>query len=170
MKSIFFSLLVLVLSILAFNTPAVAQTSNDVADDVKCLGTVYKPSEVSSRPKFISKPAPSLTDEALTNNVRGRVVLSAVLCLSGKVTDIQVIESLPFGMTQQVIRAARQIEFTPAEKDGQEVSEAIRLEYNFSYIGDRRPLAQEPSTGRLVESMEINRLRFVSDEDVWKRC
>ncbi len=36
MKIAFLALLVLLLSIIAFNAPTVAQTSNDVADDVKC--------------------------------------------------------------------------------------------------------------------------------------
>ena len=169
MKRILVSLFVLGLSTIVLNASAVAQTTSGFTDNEKCAGAVYKPDEVSRRAKFTSKPTPSYTDEARTNNVRGRVVLSAVLCQSGKITDIQVIESLPFGMTEQVIQAARQIKFTPAEKDRHEVSQSIRLEYNFGFIGGRHPLAQEPIAGRLVESVEINGLRFIQEEEIWKQ-
>jgi outer membrane biosynthesis protein TonB len=42
------------------------------------------------------------------------------------------MQALPYGLTTRAVRAARQIRFTPAEKDGKPVSMYIQLEYNFN--------------------------------------
>lgn len=167
MKRITVSLLVSFLSMVVFTASAVAQNSN-LANDEKCTGAVYKPAEVSSKAKITSRSEPSFTEEARAHNVEGRVVLTAIMCRTGKITDVQVIESLPFGMTERAIQAARQIKFTPAEKDGQQVSQTIQIEYNFNYIGERHPLAQEP-TGRLIEAVEIGGNKLVPDDEIWKQ-
>ena len=134
-----------------------------------CAGPVYKFSEVSRRATFSSRSIPSLTDEAIANAVRGQVVLSAVLCRSGRVTDIQVIEGLPFGVTERAIAAARQTKFTPAEKDGQAVSVMTRFVFKFSYIGERGPLAQGSLEGRVIESVEVGGYRDGQWDDLWER-
>ena len=160
-----------VISITLLLTLAVAartlgQSSGGTAAGEKCDGPIYEPKEVSQRPKISSKPSPYFTLEARAHDVRGRVVLSAVLCRTGRVTDVQVIEGLPFGMTEEAIEAARQIEFQPAEKNAQRVSEVIRLEYDFNYIGERRPPAQEPVAGRDIERVEITGLRSRPSEEI----
>ena len=146
-----------------------AQESGREASHETCVGPIYKSREVSRRATFTSRPAPSLTDEAMANGVRGQVVLSAVLCNSGRVTDIQVIEGLPFGVTERAIVAARQTKFTPAEKDGQAVSVATKFVFKFSYIGERRPLAQGPLEGRMIESVEVGGYREGQWDDLWER-
>lgn len=145
-----------------------AQDSREASNET-CAGPIYKASEVSRRVTFSSRPAPSLTDEAMANAVRGQVVLSAVLCTSGRVTDIQVIEGLPFGVTERAIVAARQTEFTPADKDGQAVSVATRFVFKFSYIGERRPLAQGPLVGRVIEAVEVGGYPEGQWDDLWER-
>jgi len=151
--------------VFGFEAAVIAQGSNGVNDE-KCVGRIYAPKEVSLRPKISSKPSPGYSAEALAHNVRGRVVLKAVLCRDGKITDVQIIESLPFGMTEKAIEAARQMKFEPAEKDGRRVSEVIRLEYNFGFIGDRGSPAQEPTAGRLIESVEIIGLRSRGSQEI----
>jgi TonB family protein len=130
------------------------QPSGEVSNE-KCPGPVYKHNEVSQRPIFYSRTSPTLTDSARGHGVRGQVVLSAVLCKSGNVTDIQVIEPLPYGVTERAIEAARQTKFAPAKKDGLRVSELTKFIFEFSYLGDRRPLARAPLEGRLIESVEL---------------
>lgn len=166
MRRALFSIVVTLLMVFGFDAAATAQGSKIIVNNEKCRGRIYDPKEVSFRPKISSKPSPDFSAEALAHTVRGRVVLSAVLCRTGKVTDVQVIESLPFGMTEKVIKAARQIKFEPAEKDGRRVSEVIRLEYNFGYIGERRPPAQEPVAGRLIETVEITGLRSRQAQEI----
>jgi TonB family protein len=151
---------------LAVAAPTLGQSPGGAAEDEKCGGRIYEPREVSRRPKINSKPSPDFTAEARAHDVRGRVLLSAVLCRTGKVTDIQVINGLPFGMTEKAIEAARQIEFQPAEKNGQRVSEIIKFEYDFSYVGDRRPPAQEPIAGRMIEIVEITGLRSRESQEI----
>jgi TonB family protein len=146
-----------------------AQESGREAFHETCTGPVYKYSEVSRRATFTSRPAPSLTDEAIANAVRGQVVLSAVLCRSGQVTDIQVIEGLPFGVTERAVVAARQTKFTPAEKDGQAASVMTRFVFKFSYIGERGPLAQGPLEARVIESVEVGGYVEGQLDDLWDR-
>ena len=166
MRTALFSIIAALLLAFGFEAAVIAQGSNSAVNDEKCVGRIYEPKEVSLRPKISSKPSPGYSAEAIAQNVRGRVVLKAVLCRTGKVTNVQVIESLPFGMTEKAIEAARAIEFEPAERNGRRVSEVIRLEYNFGYIGDRGSPAQEPTAGRLIERVEITGLRSRGSQEI----
>jgi len=135
----------------------------------RCAGPVYKHSEVSRPAVFSSRPSPSLTNEAIAHGVRGQVVLSAILCSTGKVTDIQILEGLPFGVTERAVEAARQTKFSPAEKRGQPVAVATRFVFKFRYIGERGTLAQGPLEGRAIESVEVGGYREGQWDDLWKR-
>ena len=106
-------------------------SSREARDD-DCSGPVYKWSEVTRRARIIDMPSPEFTEEARAKNVRGRVVVTAVLCRTGRVTNIEVVESLPHGLTESTVEATRRIKFEPAEKDGQTVSQRIKREYNFN--------------------------------------
>jgi len=154
------AILMSLVPLLAFCASAAAQGLGDE----KCAGPIYQPKEVTQRPRFGPRDIPSLTPEALAHHVRGRVVLSAVLCRTGEITDIQIIEGLPFGMTGRVVDAARQIRFKPAEKDSQPVSVVIRMEYEFHFIGEPRPPAKEPVAGRIIETFEISGLRSMRSD------
>ena len=59
-------------------------------------------------------------------------MLRAVFSSAGEVVQIHAIRSLPFGLTERAIAAARQIKFVPAMKDGRRVSVFMQLEYNFN--------------------------------------
>jgi TonB family protein len=48
------------------------------------------------------------------------------------VQGISVVKGLPDGLTEKAIAAAKQIRFTPAQKDGRTVSQYVTLEYNFN--------------------------------------
>ena len=149
------SLLIILLLLTAGTTVAAQGSKADVKDD-KCAGRIYQHNEVTQRPKFGNRDVPTLTSEAKAHGVSGRVLLNAVLCRTGKVTDITVVEGLPYGVTEKAIEAARNTQFQPAEINGRTVSAATQFDYHFSYIGERRPLAKEPIAGRLIEGVEIN--------------
>jgi protein TonB len=87
---------------------------------------------VSRKALITFKPEPGFTEEARKNNVTGVVRLRAILHASGGVQSISVVKGLPDGLTEKAIAAARQIRFTPAEKDGRAVSQYVVLEYNFN--------------------------------------
>ena len=89
-------------------------------------------SEVDQRARLLSKPEPQYTEEARKNQVSGTVMLRAVFSSSGEVVQIRALNSLPFGLTERAIAAARQIKFVPAMKNGHPVSVYMQLEYNFN--------------------------------------
>ncbi|MBV8856275.1 MAG: energy transducer TonB [Acidobacteria bacterium] len=71
-------------------------------------------------------------EDARRNLTTGTVRLRAVLAADGRVRHIMVVESLPDGLTERSIAAARLISFTPATLDGRRVSQYVILEYNFN--------------------------------------
>lgn len=93
---------------------------------------IYKGSEVDTRPRIISRPAPVYPREARRKEVAGVVLLRAIFSFDGKVRGIRVVKGLPAGVTLSAIRAARLIKFTPATLNGQPVSQRVLIEYNFS--------------------------------------
>ena len=92
----------------------------------------YKGAEVDQRARVFNKPEPQYTEDARRNQISGTVVLSAVFASSGQVIQIRALQTLPFGLTESAITAARQIKFAPATKNGQPVSVSMQLEYNFN--------------------------------------
>ena len=160
--------ILLCLLILAAAITAAAQASKTDEADEKCTGRVYQPNEVSKRPKYGEREIPGLTREAVAHRISGRVLLTAVLCRTGKVTDIKVVEGLPYGVTEKAIDAARSIHFQPAEIDGLQVSETVEFDYYFGYIGERRPPAKEPIEGRVIETVELTVTKDKSLEEMWK--
>jgi protein TonB len=92
----------------------------------------FSQKDVTRKALITFKPEPGFTEEARKNNVTGVVRLRAILHASGGVQGISVVKGLPDGLTEKAITAARQIRFTPAEKDGRSVSQYVVLEYNFN--------------------------------------
>ena len=93
---------------------------------------IYPNLQVSERARVLAKPEPTYTEEARRNAVTGTVVLRVVFARTGEVTNIRAVQSLPFGLTERAIAAARQIRFRPATKEGQPVNVFMQLEYNFN--------------------------------------
>lgn len=92
----------------------------------------FRQNEVTRKAVITFRPEPGYTKEAHNNNVYGVVRLRVVLNFSGEVTNLTVVKGLPDGLTEKAVAAARRIKFTPAEKDGREVSQYVVLEYNFN--------------------------------------
>lgn len=106
----------------------------DKADDEPdtCPEPIHKPREASRKAKITHVEDPDFTKEAWRRGVKGRVVLRAVLCANGKVTNIEVVKGLPFGLTENAIETTRKMKFRPAQKDGRPISIAIVREVTFS--------------------------------------
>ena len=100
--------------------------------EIDTSANIFKGRDVDRKVRLQSKPEPAYTEKARHNNVEGTVILKAVFSKTGRVENIQVIASLPDGLTEQAIKAARKIRFIPAVKDGKSVSMWMQLEYNFS--------------------------------------
>jgi TonB family protein len=100
--------------------------------DKSVRSDIYLGRDVTTKVKIIAKPEPAYTERARSSQVVGTVVLKAVFASDGKVKHILIVQSLPYGMTEQCIAAAKRIKFTPATINGQPVSMWIQLEYNFN--------------------------------------
>jgi TonB family protein len=163
-----FILLCLTILFAGMATTAAAQGVSQPAEE-KCDGVVYQAKEVSQKARITSSPPPTYTQEARMHNVSGKVVLTAVLCSSGHITDIQVVSGLPGGLTESAIAAAKKIKFEPAQKDGQPVSQATQLEFGFSLDPHGRgQLAKEPVEGRIVESRILRGMDCRYRAEIWK--
>lgn len=82
--------------------------------------------------KLLSKPSPQYTDAARQNNVQGSIRLRVTFLANGTIGSISPINSLPNGLTEQAIAAARRIKFEPAKRNGIAVNTTKTIQYNFS--------------------------------------
>jgi len=89
-------------------------------------------SQVEQRARVLFKPEPTYTEDARRNQITGTVMLRVVFASNGDVVQIRAVHSLPYGLTERAIAAARQIKFVPAVRDGRPVSVFMQLEYNFN--------------------------------------
>jgi TonB family protein len=103
-------------------------TNSDPTD----YNRIFSGREVTQKARVLEKPEPTYTETARMFGVEGRVVLRAVFSKNGEVTNLHVVSKLPHGLTQQALKAARAIRFSPAQKDGQPVSMFMELQYNFN--------------------------------------
>ena len=89
-------------------------------------------SQVEQRARVLFKPEPTYTEDARRNQITGTVMLRVVFASNGDVVQIRAVHSLPYGLTERAIAAARQIKFVPAVRGGHPVSVFMQLEYNFN--------------------------------------
>ncbi|MGI8734159.1 MAG: energy transducer TonB [Pyrinomonadaceae bacterium] len=86
---------------------------------------------VDTRAVFRAKPRPGYTLEAQRNRKQGFVILKVALSAMGTISRVRVLRGLPFGLTESAIKAACKLQFKPAMKDGQSVSQWVTAEYVF---------------------------------------
>lgn len=88
---------------------------------------------VDSRPILMNQPRPFFTEEARKNKVQGVVRVRVLVDASGQVKEVLITRGLPDGLNEQAIRAAYQMRFKPAMKDGHPVSYwlgNVEIEFN----------------------------------------
>ena len=93
---------------------------------------VYTGRDVTTKVRLLSKPEPAYTTKAKQELITGTVILRCVFTADGAVKHFLVVQSLPDGLTEAAIDAAKQIKFVPATLDGKPVSMFMQLEYNFN--------------------------------------
>jgi TonB family protein len=123
---------ILSLLILLLSLAPLPQANAQENDEKACAGPVFAPSEVSRRAKILEAPPPSYTEEARAHRVHGTVILRAVFCRSGSVTNVEVLRGLPYGLTEKAVESTVAMKFEPAQKDGEAVSQSFRREITFS--------------------------------------
>lgn len=79
----------------------------------------------------VSKIPPNYTDAARRENVTGDVKLRVTFLADGSIGAVSPVNSLPFGLTEQAIAAAKKLTFLPARKNGKKISVAKLVQYSF---------------------------------------
>jgi len=84
---------------------------------------------------ILDKPRPEYTAEGRTLKIEGDVVLDMVFLSNGSIQVNQVISGLGHGLDEAATRAAQQIKFKPAKREGQPVDfpARVRIEFRLAY-------------------------------------
>ena len=92
---------------------------------------VFGSSEMQQSARIVHSPAAEYTDEARTAKAKGEVRLRMVLAADGTVKNIFPLKSLGHGLTESAMKAAQQIKFAAAVRNGKPASQFITLVYEF---------------------------------------
>lgn len=84
---------------------------------------------------ILDKPRPEYTAEGRSLKLEGDVVIDVVFLANGTMQVNRVISGLGHGLDQAAARAAQQIKFKPAKRDGQPVDQParVRIEFRLAY-------------------------------------
>ncbi|HTZ49327.1 MAG TPA: energy transducer TonB [Verrucomicrobiae bacterium] len=86
-------------------------------------------------PEITDKPNPEYTAEGRSMKVEGDVRISVVFKANGTVQVNNVVSGLGHGLDEAAVRAAQQIKFKPAKRQGEPVDfpAVIRIEFRLAY-------------------------------------
>lgn len=123
------------------NRPRASAAQNTVQQSGFGDADVPAPPAVRSRPaeaakpgvpaEILSKPTPAYTQEARSLRIEGEVLLEVVLEASGGLRVLRVMHGLGHGLDDNAVRAAEQIRFKPAMKNGQPADSTVVLHIIF---------------------------------------
>jgi len=84
---------------------------------------------------IVDKPRPQYTTEGRSLRIEGDVVLDLVFLANGSVQVNRVISGLGHGLDEAAVRAAQEIKFKAAKRDGQPVDfpARVRIEFRLAY-------------------------------------
>lgn len=88
-----------------------------------------------SAPEILDKPRPEYTAEGRSMKIEGDVRLDVVFLANGTIQMNRVVSGLGHGLDEAAIRAAQQIKFKPAKRQGEPVDfpAVIRIEFRLAY-------------------------------------
>lgn len=109
--------------------PVTAQQPGQAPDNQKCNTPISKGKEIDRRAKILAKPEPDYDRDDRRKHAYEVIVLRAVLCGSGEVTDIKVKNGVSDTANAKAIEAAQKIRFIPGENRGEKVSTLVTLLY-----------------------------------------
>jgi TonB family protein len=111
------------------------QTAGFADADVPAAPTVRsRPAEAAVKAvpaEILSKPTPVYTQEARSLRIEGEVLLEVVLEASGSLHVVRVVHGLGHGLDDNAVKAAEQIHFKPAMRDGQPTDSTVVLHIIF---------------------------------------
>ncbi len=113
--------------------------SGGFADATVADNTPKKKAAASDSPTtmvdILDKPRPQYTAEGRSLRLEGDIVLDMVFQADGTVQVNRVISGLGHGLDEAAVRAAQQIKFKPAKRDGQPIDfpARVRIEFRLAY-------------------------------------
>ncbi len=89
----------------------------------------------TSMVEILDKPRPQYTTEGRNQRIEGDVVLDMVFLANGSIQVDRVISGLGHGLDEAAVRAAQEMKFKPAKRDGQPVDfpARVRIEFRLAY-------------------------------------
>lgn len=124
--------------------PASSQVTAEKNKDYRCTDdgslahlleestvVTFSAKEVDTKAEITARPDPVYTREARRMGVQGLVTLKLLLLPEGKIDRIKVVRTLPYGLTENAIRAACGVKFKPAVKAGNPVAQWVTIQYGF---------------------------------------
>lgn len=116
-------------------TSGTVQSAGFASADVPARPTVHsqsgEPAAKVLPAEILSKPTPVYTQEARSLKIEGEVLLEVVLQASGNLRVLRIVRGLGHGLDDNAVRAAEQIHFKPAIKDGQPSDSTVVLHIIF---------------------------------------
>ena len=82
-------------------------------------------------PSALHRVEPRYTETARRIRFEGAVILSLLIDTDGRVVEVTVLRSLPFGLTESAVEAARQWQFEPCKIDHRPVTVRMTLTVHF---------------------------------------
>jgi protein TonB len=123
----------LVIAALVANAPSVASAGAQAAPPWPPAGVLLVVQGMTA-PKIIKSGRPNYPSEAMRAKVEGLVKLEMVVQADGTVGEVRVVRSLDrkFGLDDAAVKAAKEMRFTPAMKDGVAVPVLLSTEIAFA--------------------------------------
>jgi TonB family protein len=86
-------------------------------------------------PNILDKPRPEYTAEGRSLRIEGDVVIDLIFLANGSIRINNVVNGLGHGLDESAIRAAQQIKFKPAKREGEPVDfpARVRIEFRLAY-------------------------------------
>ncbi len=118
-----------------------------------CSGPIYPQSDIpaANRAKITYRP---ILKPPLSSNVSGHITVEAVLCRTGYVTDVHLVEEGPQVLHSLFVNAVLGISFIPAEMNFHSVSQRMRFTWS---VNETKFEEIDPSAaqGKILERIEI---------------
>ncbi len=85
--------------------------------------------------EITAKPKPDYTDEARMQKIEGEVLLRVSFGANGEVRVLDTLRGLGHGLDQNAVRAAQQIQFKPATRDGRPIDSiaVVHIVFQLAY-------------------------------------
>lgn len=101
----------------------------DTSSDPKKKVAATGPADIT--PTILDKPRPEYTAEGRSLRIEGDVVIDLVFLANGTIQINRVVNGLGHGLDESAVRAAQQIKFKPAKREGQPVDFPARVHVEF---------------------------------------